>query len=280
MTRTVTDAAILLGALAGEDPRDPATAASRGHAHPDYTRFLVPDGLRGARLGVPRETFFGYSEETDRLAEAALAVMERLGAVLVDPADIPHVDEYGDSEYTVLLYEFKDGLNRYLEGLGPGAPVRSLRDVIAFNERNAGREMPYFGQEIFLEAQEKGPLTEDEYVLALANNHRLSRTEGIDAVMDAHRLDALVVPTGHPVWPIDLVNGDHFLGGSSSPAAVSGYPSVTVPAGFSFGLPVGISFIGRAWSEPTLLRLAYAFEQATSHRRPPRFLPTADLSQP
>lgn len=280
MGRTVADAAILLGALAGVDPRDPATAQSRGEAQADYARFLDPNGLRGARIGVPRKRFYGYSPEADRLVEEALERMRRAGAEIIDPADLPHVGEYDDSEWTVLLYEFKADLNAYLEGLGPGAPVRSLKEVIEFNERNRVREMLYFGQEIFLLAEEKGPRTEKEYVEALEKNHRLSRAEGIDAVMDAHRLDALVAPTGSPPWPIDLVNGDHFLGGSSSPAAVAGYPNISVPAGYVFGLPVGISFFGRAWSEPTLIRIAYAFEQATKHRRPPRFLPTADLSQP
>ncbi|HEX7241630.1 MAG TPA: amidase, partial [Longimicrobiaceae bacterium] len=278
MARTVADAAVLLGVLAGADPRDEATAAGRGRAAADYTRFLDPAGLRGARIGVPRAELFGYSEEADRVAEAALEVLRREGAVLVDPADVPHLGHYDDSEFTVLLYEFKAGLNRYLASAGPGARVRSLEDVIDFNERSRDREMPYFGQEIMLMAQEKGPLTAKEYVDALAQNHRLSRTEGIDAVMRRHRLDALVFPTGHPPHVIDLVNGDHFLGGGSSMAAVAGYPHVTVPAGYAFGLPVGISFVGGAWSEPTLIRLAYAYEQATRHRRPPRFLPTAELA--
>ena len=280
MARTVRDAAIVLGAIAGPDPRDPATAEARGRLHGDYTRFLDPRGLQGARIGVPRKRFFGYSPEADRLVEDALEVMRREGAVIVDPADIPHADELGEHEWTVLLYEFKADLNAYLASLGPGAPVKTLRDVIAFNERNRDRELLYFGQEIFEMAEEKGPLTEKEYLDALETARRLARVEGIDAVMDEHRLDALVAPTGSPPWPTDLVNGDHFLGASSTPAAVAGYPNISVPAGYAFGLPVGISFFGRAWSEPTLLRIAYAFEQATRHRRPPRFLPTADLSRP
>ena len=278
MARTVADAAILLGAMAGEDPRDPATAAIRGHVHADYTRFLDRAGLRGARIGVARARFFGYSPEADAIIEEAIDAMRREGAIIVDPADIPHVGEYDDSEFTVLLYEFKADLNAYLASLGPGAPVRTLADVIEFNERNRVREMPFFGQEIFHMAQEKGPLTEKEYLDALAKNHRLSRAEGIDAVLREHRLDALVAPTGSPPWTIDLINGDHFLGASSTPAAVAGYPSITIPAGYVFGLPVGISFIGTAWSEPTLIRLAYALEQTLQARRPPRFLPTADLS--
>jgi amidase len=279
MARTVTDAAILLGVLAGVDPRDPATAASRGKAHADYTRFLDPRGLRNARIGVAREGLFGYSDEADRLVEAALTQMKELGAVLIDPANIPNLDKFGDTEFDVLLYEFKADLNRYLAALGPNAPAHSLQEIIAYNESHREQEMPYFGQEIMLQAQQKGPLSSPEYRKALAHNHRLSRAEGIDAVMREHRLDAIVAPTGAPPWTIDLVNGDHDLGGSSTIAAVAGYPHITVPAGYSFGLPVGLSFIGTAYSEPTLLKLAYAFEQGTKHRRPPRFLPSADLGE-
>jgi amidase len=278
MARTVRDAAILLGALVGADDRDAATADSAGHTETDYTRALDAEGLRGARLGVVRKSF-GFNARVDRLMEDALAEMSRRGAVLVDPADIPHIGEYDESELEVLLYELKADLEAYLRDLGPSAPVKTLADVIAFNEAHRAEEMPYFGQELFLRAQEKGPLTTPAYREALEKNRRLSRAEGIDAVMDQHKLDALVAPTGGPAWTTDLVNGDHFTGGSSTPAAVAGYPNVNVPAGEVFGLPVGISFMGRAWSEATLLRLAYAFEQATHHRRAPRFLPTADLDQ-
>jgi amidase len=277
MARTVTDAAILLGVLAGVDPRDPATAASRGKGERDYTRFLDRDAMKGARIGVPREGLFGYSDEADRLIEDAIAAMKELGAVIVDPANIPNLGKYGDTEFDVLLYEFKADLNKYLAGLGPGAPVRSLEEIIAYNDRHREQEMPYFGQEIMLMAQKKGPLSEAAYVKALAHNHELSRAKGLDTVMREHRLDAIVAPTGAPPWTIDLVNGDHDLGGSSTVAAVSGYPHITVPAGYSFGLPVGLSFIGLAYSEPKLLGLAYAYEQATKHRRPPRFLPGATL---
>jgi amidase len=279
MARTVADAAILLGAMVGTDARDPATATSEGKGSADYTRFLDPDGLRGARIGVARERFFGYSEGADRLVGDAIEVMRGLGAEIVDPADIPHAGDYDDAEFTVLLYEFKADLHAYLAGLGPDSP-RSLSDLIAFNEANRDREMPYFGQEIFLMAEEKGPLTDDAYIEALARCRRLSRTEGLDVVMAEHRLDALVAPTGGPAWTTDLVNGDHFLGSSSSPAAVSGYPSITVPVGYVFGLPVGMSMIGKPYDEPTLITLAYAYEQATRHREAPEFLRTADLTQP
>ena len=271
MCRTVRDAAIVLSAIAGVDPRDAETQASAGRAHADYASFLDPAGLKGARVGVFRKTF-GFHASVDRLMEDALAEMKRQGAVLVDPADIPHSGEYDESELEVLLYELKADLNSYLASLGSGARVRTLADVIRFNEENKDREMPYFGQDLFLRAEEKGPLTDNAYVEALEKNRRLSRAEGIDAVMNEHTLDAIVAPTGGPAWTTDCVNGDHFGGGSSTPAAVAGYPSITVPAGAVFGLPVGISFIGRAWSEPVLLRLAYAYEQATRHRTPPRFL--------
>jgi amidase len=276
MARTVRDAAVLLGALVGVDDRDVATAEAARRGASDYTRFLEADGLRGARIGVVRKSF-GFNPRVDRLMEDALAEMVRRGAILVDPAEIPHAGEYDDSELEVLLFELKADLAAYLQALGPAAPVKTLADVIAFNEAHRAEEMPYFGQELFLKAEEKGPLTTPAYREALEKNQRLSRAEGIDAVMDQHRLDALVAPTGGPAWTTDLVNGDHFSGGSSTAPAVAGYPNINVPVGSIYGLPVGISFIGRAWSEPTLLKLAFAFEQATHFRRPPRFLPTADL---
>ncbi len=276
MARTVTDAAILLGVLAGSDPSDAATAPAGSRGQADYTRFLDPNGLQGARIGVARAKVTGYSASADRLFESALDVMKRSGAVLVDPADIPQLGEYDDAEFTVLLYEFKADLNVYLAGLGV-APARTLADLIAFNDQHRDQELPYFGQEIFITAQEKGPLTDDAYMEALLHCRRLSRTEGLDVVFAKEKLDALVAPTGSPAWTIDLVNGDHFLGASSTPAAVSGYPSVSVPVGYVHGLPVGMSFIGTAWSEPTLVRLAFAYEQAAKPRRPPRFLATANL---
>jgi amidase len=279
MTRTVTDAAIILNALTGIDPRDEATNASRARAVADYTKFLDKDGLRGMRLGVARK-HFGFSERVDKLMEDLLAEMKRAGAVLVDPADIPTTGKFDDSEFEVLLYEFKAGLNTYLAGLGPQAPVRSLKDVIAFNEKYRDREMPYFGQDIMIKAEAKGPLTSKPYLAALRKNHLLTRTQGIDLVMKKNRLDALIAPTGGPAWPTDWINGDHFTGGYSSASAVAGYPHITVPAGYVFGLPVGISFFGDAFSEPKLIKIAYAFEQATKARHTPQFMPSANSAKP
>lgn len=277
MARTVRDAAILLAAMTGVDAKDQATASSQGKGLTDYTTALDPNGLKGARIGVVRK-YFGFLPAVDALMEVALDVLKRQGAVLVDPANIETIGKFDDSEFTVLLYELKADMNAYLMRLGPGAQVRSLKDIIAYNERNKKTEMPYFGQETFLKAEAKGPLTSKEYVNALAKNQRLSRKEGIDAVMKQHKLDALVAPTDAPGWLTDLIDGDHYLGGSSTAAAVAGYPSVTVPAGFAFGMPVGVSFFGRAWSEPVLIKIAYAYEQASRARKPPRFLPTADVS--
>ena len=279
MTRTVTDAAIILNLLSGIDPRDEATNASRGRSVADYTKFLDKDGLRGMRLGVARK-HFGFNERVDKLMEDLLAEMKRAGAVLVDPADIPTTGKFDDSEFEVLLYEFKADLNTYLAGLGPQAPVRSLKDVIAFNEKHRDRELPYFGQDIMIKAEAKGPLTSKPYLAALRKNHLLTRAQGIDLVMKKNRLDALVAPTGGPAWPTDWINGDHFTGGYSSASAVAGYPHITVPAGYVFGLPVGISFFGDAFSEPKLIRIAYAFEQATKARRSPQFMPSANSAKP
>jgi amidase len=242
----------------------------------DYTQFLKADGLRGARIGVVRKNF-GFSEPVDKIMEDALDAMKKQGAILVDPAEIESAGKWRDTEFIVFLYELKADLNAYLARLGPNAPVKTLQEIIDFNERNKEKEMPFFGQDIFLKSQEKGPLTTQEYLDAVQKNHQLARTEGIDALMDKNKLDALVAPTGGPAWLTDHVVGDHFGGGSSSAAAVAGYPSITVPAGFVFGLPVGISFFGRAWSEPELIRVAYAFEQATKIRKAPRFLPSVEL---
>jgi amidase len=273
LCRTVRDAAIMLGALTGVDPRDAATSGSQGKSFMDYTQFCDPNGLKGARIGVARK-YFGFSDSVDALMEQSLDTMKKQGATLMDPADIETFGKFDESELLVFMYELKADLNAYLAGLGPNFPMRTLKDIIDFNERNRQGEMPYFGQDLFLKAEAKGPLTEKAYLDALEKNHQLARTEGIDATLDKHRLDAIVAPTGGPAWITDLVNGDHVAGGSSNAAAVAGYPNINVTAGFIFGLPVGISFFGRAWSEPTLIRLAFAFEQATKARQSPRFLPT------
>jgi amidase len=303
MARTVTDVAFLLGALVGVDPRDPATAEQRagvGYQEPgievagpaardrleatedrpraltDYTQALDAHGLLGARLGIARQ-FFGKHPEVDALVQAAIDLMQQLGAEIVDPVETATDEQLGEHEIEVLLHEFKADLNAYLADLGPAAPVKSLAEVIAFNEREQERVLPYFGHERMLAAAEKGPLTEKTYRMALETGRRLAR-EGIDRPLAEHRLDAMVAPTVGPAWLIDLVNGDHYGGGCSTPAAVAGYPHITVPAGFVAGLPVGISFFSGAWQEPMLLRLAYAFEQASNARRSPQYLPTIPFS--
>jgi amidase len=276
MARTVADAAALLAAIAGTDPRDKATARRPAGPATDYLAALDPNGLKGARLGVVR-AMFGRNPDVERVANEAIAALKALGAVVVDPVVVSNQGKYDDAEYEVLLYEFKDGLRQYFAALGPAAPVKSLAEVIAFNDANRERVMPYFGQEIMLQAEKKGALTSAAYRAARATSRRLSRA-ALDASLGANRLDALVAPTGDPAFPIDLVNGDHFTGGGSSTApAVSGYPHLTVPSGFVHGLPVGLSFIGKPWSEATLIRLAFAFEQATKARRPPEFRPSVGV---
>ena len=276
MCRTVRDAAILLGVLTGADPEDQATAASAGKSQTNYEQYCDANGLQGARIGVARK-YFGFSDAVDALVEHSIDIMRKQGAVIVDPADIPTLGKFDGSEMTVFMYELKADLNAYLAGLGASSPVKRLKDIIEFNDRNREKEMPYFGQDLFLKSEAKGPLTEKEYLDAVAKNRQLARTEGIDAVMDKNKLDALVAPTGGPAWLTDLITGDHFGGGSSNAAAVAGYPNINVTAGNIFGLPVGISFFGRAWSEPTLIKIAYSFEQATKARQAPRFLPRINL---
>ena len=275
LARTVRDAAILMSAMAGTDPGDQITAESQGKSYADYGSFLDPKGLRGARIGVARK-YFGFNDAVDSLMENLIAEMKRQGAVIVDPADLDSHGKFNDSELTVLLYELKADLNAYLAGRSDAA-VRSLKDIIAFNERHKDAEMPYFGQDLFLKAEEKGPLSSKEYVDALEANHRLARKEGIDGVMDRFELNAIMAPSGAPAFLTDLIDGDADSHESSNAAAVAGYPNITVPAGFVSGLPVGVSFFGRAWSEPALLKIAYGFEQATKVRRAPRFLASANL---
>ena len=275
MARTVRDAAILLGALAAPDPRDQATSRAGVKREADYTQFLTADGLRGTRLGVARK-YFGFNDAVDALLNRLLEEMKAAGAVIIDPADLESHGKFDDTELLVLLYELKADLNAYLSSHAR-AQVTSLAELIAFNENNKKKEMPYFGQDLFVKSEAKGALTDREYSAALAANHSLSREHGIDGVMNKFQLDAIVAPTGAPAWLIDLANGDHAVGGSSNAAAVAGYPNINVPAGFAFGLPVGISFFGRAWSEPTLLKIGYGFEQLVKARTSPQFRETTKI---
>jgi amidase len=271
--RTIADAATVLGALVGVDPRDPATSASAGKLFADYTQFLDPKGLQGARIGVIRQVFAGFQDKVDAIYNAAIDAMRHAGAVIVDPADIPTAQEMvstGD-ELTVLLYDFKADLNAYLSLRGD-PQIHTLQDLIDFNNAHASEELPYFGQDIFLSSQAVNLADVSAYQQALANDQRRGRQDGIDAVMNQNMLDALVAPTNSVPWKIDLLDGDHFLGGSSTPTSLAGYPAINMPAGFSFGLPIGITFMGRAFSEPTLIRIASGFEAATQARKPPQFV--------
>ncbi len=275
MARTVADATALLGPLTGIDPEDPRTAESEGRSYQDYTQFLRHDGLQGRRIGVLRSTL-GFHEKVDQIMESALELLKQQGAEIVDPIEIQTGQEYGQAGYQVLLYEFKHGLNRYLQAAGLDG-IGDLQDIIEFNQTNQDRSMPYFQQEILLASQEKGGLDEPEYRSALEKILRMSREEGIDAALQKHQLDAIVAPTGGPAWPIDVINGDHFGGGSSSLAARAGYPNITVPAGYVHGLPVGISMFSTAFQEPDLIAMAYAFEQARGPREVPQMLSSLEL---
>jgi len=277
MARTVADAVILLGAIIGIDPRDPITNESKGKSHTDYTEFLDDDGLKDSRIGVIR-TLFGFDVRVDEILEQCIETMKKKGAVIIDPIEIPSAKEHWDYEYQVLLYEFKETLNAYLSELGTDAPVKSLKEIIEFNEANKDKVMSIFGQDIMIKAQEKEGLEAKEYLDALENCRKLSRTEGLDKALKESKLDALIAPTGGPAWLTDHITGDHHSGGSSSLAAVSGYASITVPAGYIHGLPIGISFIGGPYSEPTLIRIAYSFEQATRIRVSPSFKPSIEIS--
>lgn len=273
MARTVRDAVILLTVMAGSDPKDPATTAA-GNASADYTSFLDPNGFRGARIGVARQ-YFDIGPAVRAIMNECIELMKKAGAEIIDPTDLKSFESWRETEGTVLLYEFKADLSQYLAKRG--GQVRSLADCIAFNQAHRAQEMPFFEQELMEQAQEKGPLTEKEYTDALADNQRLTQKEGIDALFEEHKLDAIIGPTAGPAFLIDLVRGDRIGSGCASPPAVAGYPHITVPAGFKFGLPIGISFFGKPWSEPTLVKLAYAFEQMRGARQPPRYLVTADL---
>ena len=273
MARCVADAAVMLTAMAGSDTRDPASELA-DQKKLDYTGFLNRDGLKGKRMGVVRAQLASSSDRVAAVIEAQLEVLKAQGATLVDVAEVPNTNKYGDSELTVLLYELKADMAAYLADYGPGAPIKNLADVIAFNENNRTKELAFFGQEHFMNAQAKGDLDSQEYLDALANNHRYARTEGLDQVLKAHRLDALVAPTGGPAWLTDFINGDAYGASFTSPAAVAGYPHITVPCGAVQGLPIGLSFVGAAWSEGPLIAMAYAYEQASLQRRPPTYAKT------
>lgn len=277
MARSVADAAALLSVLAGSDAEDPATREADQYRQ-DYVRFLDLDGLKGKRIGVVRSQFAGQSDLVASVVEAELAVLKAQGAVLVEVAEIPNTARYADSELAVLLFELKAGLPKYLAAYAPASPIKTLADVIVFNERNRAKELKYFAQELFVNAQAKDGLDSQAYQDALANNLKFSRDQGIDQVLAENQLDALVAPTGELAWLTDFIHGDASGNSFTSPAAVAGYPHITVPAGFAKGLACGLSFVGKAWSEPTLIAMAYAYEQASRRRRPPTYARTVNLT--
>jgi len=270
MARTVTDAALVLGAITGVDPCDEMTTASDGKRQADYTQFLDKDGLNGMRIGIARE-LCGFHERVDEIVEASIAAMKRAGAIVVDPVAIKTTKLLREPEWQTLQYEFKANLNNYLANVGPDVAVHSLADVIAFNNEQRDRVMPYFGQELHIMSEAKGSLASEEYQRLTVEKQRLAREEGIDATLREHNLDAIMAPSNGPAWVTDLIGGDRFLGGSSGPAAVAGYPNITVPAGYVYGMPINVSFFAGAWQDGTVLRIAYAFEQATMVRKPPQF---------
>lgn len=273
MTRTVTDAAILLGALAAFDPTDAETHLEKATFYNDYTQFLDLSGLEGKRIGVAFE-MTGFNTKVDELFNKAILTLKEKGAEIVENVKFNNLRKWDEPSYQVLLYEFKADLNKYLSE--HNATVKNMEEIIDFNRKNGEKEMPWFGQDIFELAQTKDDLNSEEYLKVLKDSKLFAGKEGIDAVMNEYNLDAIIAQTNGPAWTIDLVNGDHFSGGSSSPAAISGYPNITVPMGYVHGLPVGISFFGRAWSEPVLLKIAFAYEQASKHRKAPEFLKTID----
>ncbi len=269
MARTVRDAAICLGAMVGTDSLDTKTKASEGKRYTDYTQFLKEDGLKGKRIGWYK-TSLGINGELDKLMEECISFLKENGVEIIEIKKISNASVY-DESFEVMLYEFKDGLNKYFASLGAHAPIKSLEELIAFNKKDA-IELKYFDQELLIMAQAKGGLNAQQYKNALSKMLKGMQADGINRVMEKHQLDAFVAPTGGPAWKTDLANGDDYSIGSSSPAAISGYPNITVPMGFIDDLPVGVSFFGKAWTEPILLEIAYAYEQATKHRKAPKFI--------
>ncbi|MHA1121280.1 MAG: amidase [Candidatus Heimdallarchaeota archaeon] len=276
IARTVEDAAILLTAMVGVDKEDAQSITNEKDIPADYTEFLDSDGLKDARIGVARN-FFGRNELVNQVIDKAIEKMEKAGAIIVDQLMLDSVKKLREPEYEVLLYDFKNDLNEFLEIFVPNEFPQTMKEIIDFNEKNKEKVMPYFGQEHFKKAEERGPLTDKVYKKALKDCHKYAREEGIDLAIKENKLDAIIAPTGGPAWPMDLVNGDHFTGGSSSLAAVAGYANITVPVGYVFGLPVGLSFFGGAFQEPILLKIAYAFEQLTKVRKPPSYLETLKI---